>query len=514
MNLEEIINNGTPKELRALFQFNKENTEEEILLKFNLWIRKFFTKYFKHRDAPFHREIDLYNLKVYRGELKSFTDIAFRGAAKSVRTKLFIAFCISNDEDHSRKYFKNLSKDLANAKQIVTDIYNMFVKVKELYPEIFEKTDSKREETMSSFTTSTGVKVIADTVGTDQRGQVQEDARPDFIWFEDFETRKTLRSLVETKAIWDNMEEARTGLAKDGGCIYTCNYISESGNVHKLIGKEDKQNKVLIVPILKDGEPAWDYYTKEEIDQMKKVDEDFWGERMCKPSAGKDVLFNRETVERQISKDPIRETAGFKIYKEFDPQHRHGSGHDVAGGVGLDSSTSVFINFDVIPAQVTATFHSNEIKPEAFGYEIKRESDIFGGCIAGIENNKFDATIQVAKQESVNLYMTEGKPTATNSSPPSNYGWNTNSLTKSRMLLSFSKAVEDGLIDLNDPDLVAECKSYTRNDLIDNVKDSRLTTRHFDLLIAACIAWQMKDHARVIKPIQRPSYTNNIKSYG
>jgi hypothetical protein len=28
-----------------------------------------------------------------------------------------------------------------------------------------------------------------------------------------------------------------------------------------------------------------------------------------------------------------------------------------------------------------------------------------------------------------------------------------------------------------------------------------LTTRHFDLLTAFCIAWQMKDHARQRKPL-------------
>ena len=49
---------------------------------------------------------------------------------------------------------------------------------------------------MASFTTATGVKMIADTVGTDQRGDIQENVRPDFIWFDDFETRKTLRSAV------------------------------------------------------------------------------------------------------------------------------------------------------------------------------------------------------------------------------------------------------------------------------------------------------------------------------
>ena len=39
----------------------------------------------------------------------------------------------------------------------------------------------------------------------------------------------------------------------------------------------------------------------------------------------------------------------------------------------------------------------------------------------------------------------------------------------------------------------------TRNDLIDVERDPRLTTRHFDLLIAAAIAWQMKDYAQVTR---------------
>ena len=65
------------------------------------------------------------------------------------------------------------------------------------------------------------------------------------------------------------------------------------------------------------------------------------------------------------------------------------------------------------------------------------------------------------------------------------------------MLFALSKAVSDGLIALNDADLLQELKSYTRNDLIDDIKDPRLTTRHFDLLIACAIAWMMKDYTTV-----------------
>ena len=68
------------------------------------------------------------------------------------------------------------------------------------------------------------------------------------------------------------------------------------------------------------------------------------------------------------------------------------------------------------------------------------------------------------------------------------------------MIFALVKAVNDGLLDLSDKDLIQECKSYTRNDLIDTEKDPRLTTRHYDLLTACAIAWQMKDFAQVSAP--------------
>ena len=55
------------------------------------------------------------------------------------------------------------------------------------------------------------------------------------------------------------------------------------------------------------------------------------------------------------------------------------------------------------------------------------------------------------------------------------------------MIFALSKAIEDGLLILNDINLINELKSYTRNDLIDDEHDPRLTTRHFDLLIAGLL---------------------------
>lgn len=512
--IEEILNRGDKGEVRALFAFSRENSDEEVLLKFNLWARWFFPQYFKKKDAPFHKDIDNYNLQVYRGKSKSFVNIVFRGGAKTTRTKLFKAFTIANDEERSRKYRKILTKDLANAKQLVTDIYNMFItpRVSAYYPELFEKTVEKREETMSSFTTATGIKVRAGTVGTDQRGDIQEDSRPDEIWFDDFETRKSLRSAVETQAIWDNMEEAKNGLAKDGGAVYTCNYLSERGNVHRLVEKEDNKNIVLIVPIKFNGKPMWDAYTIDEINQIEKDADDFAGEYMCEPSTGHDIYFDRSSLDKQTKKTPLRTIADFKIFHVYDPSHRYGSGHDVAGGVGLDSSTSVFIDFKTVPFRVVATFKNNTIKPDTFGDEIKREADIYGACVVAPEkNNHGHATIGRLRQIYENIYFTEQKETRVGMPPRvREYGWETNSATKSVMMTDLKKAVEDGLLELSDPDLIAELKAYTRDDLMDKDEDPRLTTRHFDLLVACAIAYQMKDFAEVKKDLisnyQQPVY--------
>ena len=500
--IQQILNGNDLKAKKALFSFDQTDSNEAIAFKFNLWSRYFFPQYFSSKDAPYHKTMDGNNIKAYRGQIRSYTNITFRGGAKSARTKLFIGFALANDLDHFRKYIKVLSSDFTNSAQVVTDLYNILIdpKIIRLYPEIFEKTNKKREERMSSFTTSTGIKVLADTVGTEQRGSIQENARPDLIWFEDIESRKTLRSAVITKAIWDNMEEARTGLSINGACIYTCNYISELGNVHNLVMKKDDRNIVEIIPIITDsGEITWpDRYSKADIDQMKIDDDDFEGERLCKPSASKDVLFDREKLDEQKEKQPVKEIAGFKIYHEYDPSHRYGSGHDVSGGVGLDSSTSVFIDFDTIPARVVGVWANNNTKPDVFGDEILRESEYFGSPICAIEkNNHGHATIARAKQLGVNLFKTPLSDTKVLEGQSTEYGWHTNALTKSKMIFALVKACNDGLLELSDCGIIREAKGYTRNDVIDKEEDPRLTTRHFDLLIATAIAWQMKDYAEV-----------------
>lgn len=497
--MQKILNKGDKSELRALFAFDKTDSNEAVLLKYNLWSRYFFVKYFTSPDCPAHKVMDLNNLKTYRGEITQYVNVAFRGFAKTARTKLFIAFCIANDLDHKRKFIRCISADLDNAKQSVTDIYNMFVqpRVQNMYSEIFEKTNALREETMSGFTTTTGIKILAKQIGVDQRGKIMEEAKSDFDWYDDIETKTTIRSAITTFKISENMEEARTGLAIGGASIYTANYFSEAGNVHRLVTKKTSDKVVQITPIRNEnGEPIWSRYTKEDISKMESEDEDFEGERMCRPNASKYVYFDRSKLDAMPVRKPVETISGFKIFRKYNPLNRYAGGMDVAGGVGLDSSASAFIDFDYIPAQVVATYHSNEILPEAFGSEIYHQANKFGGCLIAPENNAFDQVILKARQLGAKLYTGIGTIVKIHAMTPTTFGWHTDSNSKDRMMSSLRQAIENGWLELNDEDLINEAKSYTRNDIIDNPPDIRLTTRHFDLLTACAIAWQMKVHTR------------------
>lgn len=512
---KNILDEGSPSQVRALFEFDRHTPEDIVYKKWRLWSRWFFPQYFESGDAPHHEDGDRKRIRIYLGYDPVFLNIAYRGDAKTTRAKLFRAFVIANDTSHFRRYMRILSKDPGNAAQSVTDIYNMLIsfRVKALYPEIFEKTEAKRQESMSVFITSTGIKMESDSIGTDQRGAVQSESRPDYDWYDDFETRMSLYSAVTTHKIWQNMEEAKTGLAKGGASEYTCNYISERGNVHRLVLRTEQRYK-MIVPIgqKKNGKwiPAWLRYSHDDIAYMEKHEDEFDGERLCKPSASKDIYFARDAVDKQsewnivngvrqaIEKEPYDEVNSLKFWKKFSPMNRTISGVDVGGGVGLDSSTNVVIDLDCVPAQVIATYANNEIKPDAHAHVVaKQNKQYFGACYTAIEKN-FGSTNDIFKTlyPSEKIHKTQRTENKIKFAKSTEFGWETNGLTKGQMLEDLDKAIEDGLLDLNDPALIAEARSYTTADLMEVNIDPTMTTRHFDLLMACAIAWHNRNHVR------------------
>lgn len=490
--IKHVILEGTPAQKIDVFSFNSQTSADKILFKFKLFAKANLLRYFKGQDAKFHDDMVLNLIKSYRGE--NYINLAFRGSAKTTLTKLFLVFVILNDEENTRKYIKVLSRDLKNPKQIVTDIYNICLELRHIYGDVFEKEgDKKREETMGSFTMKKGVKVTAGTVGQSQRGNIQDAYRPDWILFDDIEDRESVSSQPITEGIIAHCDEAITGLAKGGSWVVLGNYISESGVIQWFL---DKTHRLLqITPIIEDGVPTWSVFSLHDIDLIKKDAEDFAGEYLCDPSKSDNKFFDIERINEDIKrcKQPFKIEQGVKYYGVLELGHRYGVGGDTSEGIGKDSNALTCFNYRT--GEQMASYYSNEIKPELFAYLMAKVGQDFGKCLVAPEINNLSGGIVITTLKGIyeNIYrFVDTRNVVERES--TKLGWYTSSLTKTNAFMQFRKDYNDGLIKINDPDLLKEMKSYSNSDL---VEVGSKVTRHFDLLMSAVIAWAVKEYTEV-----------------
>jgi len=64
-SIKEILNGKSIVLKKALFEFNSSDSNEKVLLKYNLWSRYHFPKYFTSEYASFFKELDEHNFKAY-----------------------------------------------------------------------------------------------------------------------------------------------------------------------------------------------------------------------------------------------------------------------------------------------------------------------------------------------------------------------------------------------------------------------------------------------------------------
>ena len=293
--IKEILGGSDSKAKLNLFSFDSTNDTESIYQKYVLFSRSQFGRYFQTKSAPFHKKMILNEIKSYMDN-ENYLNIAFRGSSKTTGKKLFVVFVLLNDIEHRRKYLKIMTRDIKNAKQIVTDVFNLLLELEPIYGNKFEQeSEKKTEKTMSSFTMTTGVKFTAGTVGQTQRGHIQDAYRPDWIWFDDVEDSESIESDVITAAIIKKVDEAIQGLAFDGNWTCTANYISDIGVIENL---KKKASIVQLTPIMDESEvPTWERYTKEKLKDIKANAEDWYGDYMClKP----DTLILTDTGWKEI----------------------------------------------------------------------------------------------------------------------------------------------------------------------------------------------------------------------
>lgn len=413
-------------------------------------------------------------------------------------SKLFLTFVLLNDTEHYRKYIKVLTRNFGNAKQMVTDVYNMMVEVRDLYGDVmYKEKDIKREETMGSFTTVDGVKLLAGTIGMTQRGHIQDAYRPDFLVFDDVEDRESIQSLATTEATIWRIDEAIQGLSANGAYMCNGNYISEEGVVQWFLNKPRIiADKIAIAD--ENGEPTWPArYDKEKIAKIKDDADDFYGEYMCDPTRADASFFERSRVDADINavKQPTRESAGVKYWGDYQPHHKYGIGADTSEGIGKDANTFALFDFGVFPNDIgvlVGTYFNNRIPPDLFGHELVRVGREFGNCIIAPENNNTGHATIATMRGYPNIYS-ERKEGNRTIKVTERLGWRTTAKSKPAMFFEFRKDYNDGLIKIYDINVLKEMRSYTTADL--QGTQLGMVTRHFDLLMAVVIAWQMRKYA-------------------
>lgn len=509
--IEGILISGTPEEKRELFRFSRANSDRVILHKFKYFAAGLFPRFFKKPSAPWHDQYIMSLIGSYYG--KNYLKAAFRGSAKTSLKKLFDTFVLLNDNESTRKYVKVLAKDGKNSKQIVTDVYNLMIEAREIYGDVFEKEgDKKREETMSSFTMKNGRKYSSGTVGQTQRGHVQDAYRPDWLWFEDVEDRESVRSMTVTQGIIEKCQEAIDGLAKDGSYVVTCNYISDQGTVQWFMNKPSVE--VSITPILNEkGESTWPIFTLEDIDRIKQDADDYAGEYLCDPMKSTNRFFDLERVEAAIlgSKKPIKESAGVMYWDNYRPNHRYGQGSDHSEGLGQDSNA--LVGWDFTSGEMVYRHVSAVLSPDLAAHEYARVGREFGNCLYAPEVNAKCGGIVITTLKSLNypnIYRQFNEKKA-KTVQTETLGWGTNSSTKYNMFYEFRTDWNDGLIKIYDIELLKEMKAYSNADLTES--NVGLVTRHFDLLTAAVIGWQMRKYATVAREADRKSYARAYDAY-
>lgn len=492
--LKKIALDGTPAEKRELFQFTLDESDERILLKYKLFTRSCYPHYFTHK-SPKHHDTRIINyLQSYRGKQNGI-EIAYRGDAKTSHAKLFVTFVILNDKNAYRRYMKVLSRDLKNASQLVTDVYNNIVAVSYIYGDVFEKEgDVKREERMGSFTTKRGQKLVAGTVGQTQRGHLQDAYRPDWVLFEDIEDRESISSVAITDGVIKRCDEAIQGLSFEGSYHVNGNYISDAGSIQWFLNKK----KILkhLVPIINGaGEPYWDRYTPEILEKLKADAEDWAGEYLVDPTRSGNKFFDITMVKAMLEEaEPPTKLVGLtRRWADYNPAHRYGMGLDLSDGVGSDSCALVL--FDFTDGTVVATADTNEVSPDIFTYEAVKLGEEFGHCIIAPEVNNTcgGIAISVLKENNYpNIYQKELTDNVSNVLTK-RLGWHTSGKSKTDMLYELKRDFNDGHITVYDERILKEMLGYTMSDLGETSLSA--VTRHFDLIMALGIANQMDKYA-------------------
>lgn len=322
----------TLEQIQALKDLPKDVRKMVCKNNFGLFLTYYFPHYIGYKFAPYHYEMvdDWHDL--IDGTITELAWIMYRESAKTSFAKMGFCYLIaydvdpyinadSYDGDNAERFLFDVAFELQTNKRIIEDFGQLY-NTKRDPNQITQKqvknfvTNPKKNE--DGHITKLGTRVEAYSTGEPVRGRLSGAMRPGFLVLDDFETKKTIKSLATTLAIRDHMQEFKLGLdSKRMRVLYLGNYISEYANVQMLIdrAKVDSMIRVRMIPVHDGITPAWD--DKYAMDDQTAVltgkvsleakkrqmwtpedgDADWYAEMLCQPIDESKAIFHKEMFQ-------------------------------------------------------------------------------------------------------------------------------------------------------------------------------------------------------------------------
>lgn len=500
----------------------------------------YFIEYFKYKTPDFHFDLyddcrDLAHSKIDEAMWCVFRD----GAKTSIAKIAFLVWCIcyqkknyigwdSYDGDNAESALFDTTVALQTNKRLISDFGHLYYKKQSKQALMEAKMKRIKNFITEPSQYGKGVKITSITTQESIRGLITGAERLDMVIFDDFENNKTKDSPLVTKKVIDHINEYRSGMPAGAGALYLCNYLTDSGSVASIMDnlRDNPRARVRFIPVKDErGAIAWPakfVNTREEADEINKTIEDpkrhvislvakreslskdglsYETEMMLNPSQSDDLFFDREKVDAATkhAKEPKDINAGFKIWAKFAPGHRYGGGADTAEGIGGDHNASVWIDFTQKPNLVVASFQDNQLSNTQFGWELKRQGGVFGYpfVIPEINNTGYGTVAELINSEYPDIYQREQKNQTTNKIKKE-YGWKATVGTVFEIMGSFKEGFESGELEILDVGLLREMRIFTKSHArIAGSGRQKGSTRHFDKLRAAALAWEARKWSTV-----------------
>jgi hypothetical protein len=508
---------------------------EEIEQKIRYYIRINYFASLKYKDSFAHTEID----KTFAEQIYSFLHtgqprwkqiliIGYRESAKTSRVKM--------NQSYMNLYLKDIidyinivSSDGANSSQFTMDMFNAFSfsKIAKYYPDTISddfKRGKKESQTMSKFTTTTGVTYSASSALKTKRGSVQQNIgedgeivtkRPKQAIFDDIENETTVRSYPVTQQIRSVMNATIDGLDQTTGFwILLGNYLSLRGNVNYLLTKyrDVSTAKIIMIPIYDGtGVITWpakycatdlekqqlfekDGTVKVSIESIKRDSDNFETEYLNNPKRSRvyfddNVLqhINTENLVSELSRDKFAgcsEPEGFKdgqgllLIEQPDATSVYEMSVDAAGGNGGDQSAFTIYKVTGMKYKEVGNFRCNTMKPEIFASFSVNYARLYNNArIVPERNYPGNEYIAFVRAIYTNVYYEDKEKDIV--------GIQTNLKTKPEMFLKFKKYLLDDILEIQSEALYRQIMEYPASDIETIIQDD--SGGHFDLLMSAVI---------------------------